>query len=93
MASGRTRSINASPSFGAYRNQNRAAECLDSVLAILPLVSSQALFVSSRHPAPPLAGLLTGIRSLPRGCPLPLGTARPSAYWNDHMFPQADKVR
>ena len=54
----------ASPSFGAYRSQNRAAECLDSVLAILALVSSQALFATSRHPAPPLAGLLNGIRSV-----------------------------
>ena len=54
----------ASPSFGAYRSQHRAAECLDSVLAILALVSSQALSVTSRHPAPPLAGLLNGIRSV-----------------------------
>jgi len=54
----------ASPSFGAYRSQCRAAECLDSVLAILALVSSQALFVTGRHPAPPLAGLLDGIRSV-----------------------------
>jgi histidine ammonia-lyase len=54
----------ASPSFGAYRSQHRAAECLDSVLAILALVSSQALFATSRDPAPPLAGLLNGIRSV-----------------------------
>jgi len=54
----------ASPSFGAYRSQHRAAECLDSVLAILALVSSQALFATSRHPAPPLAGLLSGVRSV-----------------------------
>jgi histidine ammonia-lyase len=54
----------ATPTFGAYRSQRRAAECLDSVLAILALVASQALFVTGRHPAPPLAGLLTGIRSV-----------------------------
>jgi hypothetical protein len=30
----------------------------------LALVSSQALSVTSRHPAPPLAGLLNGIRSV-----------------------------
>jgi histidine ammonia-lyase len=54
----------ASPVFGAYRSQSRAAECLDSVLAILALVSSQALFVSDRRPALPLAGLLAGIRSV-----------------------------
>lgn len=54
----------ASTSFGAYRSQRRAAECLDSVLAILALVSSQALSVTGRHPAPPLAALLDGIRSV-----------------------------
>ena len=54
----------ATATFGAYRNQHRAAECLDSVLAILALVSSQALFATSRHPAPPLAELLDSIRSV-----------------------------
>jgi histidine ammonia-lyase len=54
----------ATPTFGAYRSQDRAAECLDSVLAILALVSSQALFATSRLPPPPLAGLLNGIRSV-----------------------------
>ena len=54
----------ATPTFGAYRHQRRAAECLDSILAIVALVSSQALFVTSRRPAPPLAGLLDGIRSV-----------------------------
>jgi histidine ammonia-lyase len=54
----------ASPAFGAYRSQDRAAECLDCVLAILALVASQALFVTGRRPAPALAGLLTGIRSV-----------------------------
>jgi histidine ammonia-lyase len=54
----------ASTAFGAYRSQRRAAECLDSLLAIVALVSSQALFVTGRDPAPPLAGLLSGIRSV-----------------------------
>lgn len=54
----------ASTGFGAYRSQRRAAECVDSVLAILALVASQALFVTGRDPAPPLAGLLDGIRSV-----------------------------
>ena len=54
----------ATPTFGAYRSERRAAECLDSVLAILALVSSQALFVTSRDPASPLAALLNGIRSV-----------------------------
>lgn len=46
----------ATPTFGAYRSQHRAAKCLDSVLTILALVSSQALSVTGRHPARPLAG-------------------------------------
>src|SRR6266702_2898522 len=54
----------ASPVFGAYRTERRAAECLDGVLAILALVASQALFAAGRDPAPPLAGLLAGIRSV-----------------------------
>src|SRR6266536_1680272 len=54
----------ASPVFGAYRSECRAAECLDGVLAILALVASQALFAAGRQPAPPLAGLLTGVRSV-----------------------------
>jgi histidine ammonia-lyase len=53
----------ASPIFGAYRSERRAAECLDGVLAILALVSSQALFAAGRRPAPPLAELLDGVRS------------------------------
>ncbi len=54
----------ASPVFGAYRSECRAAECLDGVLAILALVASQALFAAGRQPAPPLAGLLAGVRSV-----------------------------
>ena len=62
---------------GAYRNQHRAAECLDSVLAILALVASQALFVTGRDPAPPLAGLLTGIQYSVSRPSRPNGKARP----------------
>jgi histidine ammonia-lyase len=54
----------ASPTFTAYRNERRAAECLDGVLAILALVASQALFAAARQPAPPLAALLGGVRSV-----------------------------
>ena len=39
-----------SPTSGAYRRERRAAECLDGVLAILAIVSSQALFVTGREP-------------------------------------------
>jgi histidine ammonia-lyase len=53
-----------SPTFGAYRREVRAAECLDGVLAILAIVSSQALSVTGRNPAPPLRPLLSFVRSV-----------------------------
>jgi histidine ammonia-lyase len=52
------------PVFGAYRRERRAAECLDGVLAILAIVSSQALFVTGRGPARPLLPLLSFVRSV-----------------------------
>jgi histidine ammonia-lyase len=54
----------SSPTFSAYRRERRAAECLDGVLAILALVSSQALFVTGRNPAQPLRLVLSFIRSV-----------------------------
>jgi histidine ammonia-lyase len=53
-----------SPTFGAYRRERRAAECLDGVLAILAIVSSQALFVTGRDPARALLPLLSFVRSV-----------------------------
>jgi histidine ammonia-lyase len=53
-----------SPTFGAYRRERRAAECLDGVLAILAIVSSQALFVTGRNPAQPLLPVLSFVRSV-----------------------------
>jgi histidine ammonia-lyase len=53
-----------SPTFSAYRRGRRAAECLDGVLAILAIVSSQALFVTGRNPARPLLPLLSFVRSV-----------------------------
>jgi histidine ammonia-lyase len=53
-----------SPVFSAYRRERRAAECLDGVLAILVIVSSQALFVTGRSPAGPLRPLLSFARSV-----------------------------
>jgi len=53
-----------SPTFGAYRRERRAAGCLDGVLAILALVSSQALFVTGRNPPPPLLPVLSFVRSV-----------------------------
>lgn len=54
----------SSPTFLAYAKELRAAECLDGVLAILALSASQALFVGGRSPAPPLGGVLEGVRSV-----------------------------
>jgi histidine ammonia-lyase len=54
----------AAPTFGAYRRERRAAESLDGALAILAIVSSQALFVTGRDPAPPLRTVLSFVRSV-----------------------------
>ena len=48
----------------AHRRQRQAADGLDGALAILALVASQALFVTGREPAPPLAELVSGLRSV-----------------------------
>ena len=48
----------------AHEKQRRAADGLDGALAILALVASQALFVTGREPAPPLAELVAGLRSV-----------------------------
>jgi len=48
----------------AHDKQRRAANGLDGALAILALVASQALYVTGREPAPPLAELVAGLRSV-----------------------------
>src|SRR5215470_12181399 len=48
----------------ALEKQRRAADGLDSALAVLSLVASQALFVTGRQPAPALAELVAGLRSV-----------------------------
>jgi histidine ammonia-lyase len=48
----------------AHSRQRQAADGLDSTLAILALVASQALFVTGREPAPRLAQLVAGVRSV-----------------------------
>ena len=53
-----------SPTFGAYRRERRAAECLDGVLAILAIVSSQALSATGRNPPQPLWPVLSFVRSV-----------------------------
>jgi histidine ammonia-lyase len=54
----------SSPTFGAYRRQARAAECLDGALAVLAAEASRALFSAGRQPARPLQNLLAGIRAI-----------------------------
>jgi histidine ammonia-lyase len=54
----------SSATFSAYRKELRAAECLEETLAILAIVSSQALYVTDRQPAPKLRPLLHAVRSL-----------------------------
>jgi histidine ammonia-lyase len=54
----------SSPTFSAYRRQARAAECLDSALAVLAAEASQALFAAGRQPAPPLHDLLMAVRAI-----------------------------
>jgi histidine ammonia-lyase len=48
----------------AHQKERDAAEAFCGVQAILALVASQALFVTGRQPAPPLKGLIAGIRSV-----------------------------
>jgi histidine ammonia-lyase len=48
----------------AHSRQRQAADGLDCALAILALVASQALFVTGREPAPRLARLVAGVRSV-----------------------------
>ncbi len=48
----------------AHQKERRASSGLDGALAILALVSSQALFATGRDVAPPLRDLLAGIRSV-----------------------------
>lgn len=48
----------------AHQKERRASSGLDGALAILSLVSSQALFATGRDVAPPLVDLLAGIRSV-----------------------------
>jgi histidine ammonia-lyase len=48
----------------AHQKERAAAGAFGGVQAILALVASQALFVTGRQPAPPLAGLVAGIRSV-----------------------------
>lgn len=54
----------SSPAFLAYESEERAAAAFDGTLAILALVSSQALFVAGRQPAPPLRPFLEAVREM-----------------------------
>jgi histidine ammonia-lyase len=53
----------AEPVFLAYRKALTAARCLDSTLAVLAVVSSQALSVTGRPAPPRLRGFLDAVRA------------------------------
>ena len=52
----------AAPSFFAWEQQQRAAECFDASMAILAAVGSQALFVTDREPPAGLSGFVADVR-------------------------------
>ena len=52
----------AVPTPQAYSSERRVAACLDDTLTVLAAIASQALWVTGRSPAPPLAPLLELIR-------------------------------
>jgi len=54
----------SSPVFSAYRRQVRGAECIDGLLGMLAAEASQALFVTGRQPAAPLADILLEVRAV-----------------------------
>jgi histidine ammonia-lyase len=64
-----------SSNFLAWRKACAIGRCLDSALAVLAAISSQALYAGAREPPPPLRPLLTQIRSAfpPVSHPRPLG--------------------
>ncbi len=52
----------AAPSFFAWEQQQRAAECFDAAMAILAAVGSQALYVTDREPPAGLARFVSLVR-------------------------------
>jgi histidine ammonia-lyase len=52
------------PTFDAYAKELKSAETLDTSLAMMALVASQALAVAERDPAPALRPFLSGVRAL-----------------------------
>jgi histidine ammonia-lyase len=61
--------------FLAWRKASAIGRCLDSALAVLAAIASQALYAGSREPSPPLRPLMTQIRAAfpPVSRPRPLG--------------------
>jgi histidine ammonia-lyase len=56
----------SSPTFVAYRKEQRAAWCLDASIAMLAVSASQALWVTDRAAPLALSGFVAGVRSV---CP------------------------
>jgi histidine ammonia-lyase len=62
-AEGDTQNDVAEPVFLAYKKSLVAAECLDTVLAMLTVVASQAYAATEREAPPKLRGFLTAART------------------------------
>ena len=61
--------------FLAWRKASAVGRCLDSALAVLAAIASQALYADAREPPPPLRPLLSQVRGAfaPVSRPRPLG--------------------
>jgi histidine ammonia-lyase len=76
--------------FLAWRKQDEAGRCLDAALAMLAVLASQALHVTSRHAPPPLSALLDEVRAKvpPVGADRMLGPelARLAEHFTQQVF-------
>jgi len=64
LAEGDSQNDVPSPVFLSYKKSLRAADCIDSMLAQLAVIASQALWSTDRDSPPPLAAFLAGVRSV-----------------------------
>jgi histidine ammonia-lyase len=80
----------APPTFLAWAKAVEAGECLDGSLAMLAVVSSQALQVTERPAPPALAGFLEEIRAvfppIERGYPLGADLGRLAAWFTARVY-------
>ncbi|MEQ8369285.1 MAG: aromatic amino acid lyase [Alphaproteobacteria bacterium] len=64
LSEGDSQNDTPSPVFLSYKKSLRAADCLDSMLAQLAVIASQALWATDRKGPPRLTAFLAGIRSV-----------------------------